>query len=64
MAQLLGLEVDRGVVVDAGQQTRNPAVLAVGDPTRRHVDGVLLPRAEHWEAAQRRSPGRRDDPPD
>jgi 3-phenylpropionate/trans-cinnamate dioxygenase ferredoxin reductase component len=52
LADSIGLEVDRGIVVDAGQRTRCPGVLAVGDPTRRRIDGVLLPRAEHWEAAQ------------
>ncbi|MFG2948398.1 NAD(P)/FAD-dependent oxidoreductase [Streptomyces adustus] len=53
LAERAGLEVDRGIVVDAGQVTSNPAILAVGDPARhRGVDGMLLPRAEHWEAAQ------------
>lgn len=47
-----GLEVDRGVVVDGGQTTSVPSILAVGDPTRRRVDGALLPRAEHWGAAR------------
>jgi len=52
LADAAGLEVDRGIVVDAGQTTSAPAVLAVGDTARRRVTGVLLPRAEHWEAAQ------------
>lgn len=52
LAETAGLEVDRGIVVDAGQVTSNPAVLAVGDPARTRRAGVLLPRAEHWEAAQ------------
>ncbi|MFF8993767.1 NAD(P)/FAD-dependent oxidoreductase [Streptomyces sp. NPDC014983] len=53
LAEQAGLEVDRGIVVDGGQVTSNPAVLAVGDPARtRLADGTLLPRAEHWEAAQ------------
>jgi 3-phenylpropionate/trans-cinnamate dioxygenase ferredoxin reductase subunit len=52
LADAAGLEVDRGIVVDAGQTTSAPAVLAVGDTARRRVQGVLLPRAEHWEAAQ------------
>lgn len=51
LAQDLGLVVDRGVVVDPGQVTSNPAVLAVGDSTRRMSRGTLLARAEHWEAA-------------
>jgi 3-phenylpropionate/trans-cinnamate dioxygenase ferredoxin reductase subunit len=53
LAKSIGLEADAAVIVDAGQRTRNPAVLAVGDPTRRRVDGVLLARSEHWDAAQR-----------
>ncbi|WP_238998337.1 NAD(P)/FAD-dependent oxidoreductase [Nocardioides limicola] len=52
LAEAAGLEVTGGIVVDAGQTTSNPAVLAVGDPTRRRVDGVLQRPAEHWEAAQ------------
>lgn len=52
LARAAGLEVDRGIVVDAGQVTSNPAVLAVGDPARTRHHGVLLPRTEHWEAAQ------------
>jgi len=47
-----GLEVDHGVVVDSGQVTSNPSVLAVGDPARLRERGGLLPRTEHWEAAQ------------
>lgn len=52
LAVAAGLETDRGVVVDRGQTTSNPGVLAVGDSCRTRVDGVLLPPAEHWEAAQ------------
>ncbi|WNM31689.1 FAD-dependent oxidoreductase [Streptomyces sp. Li-HN-5-11] len=52
LARAAGLEVDRGIVVDPGQVTSNPHVLAVGDPARTRADGVLLPRTEHWEAAQ------------
>ncbi|MBV6763100.1 oxidoreductase C-terminal domain-containing protein, partial [Rhodococcus opacus] len=52
LAAAAGLEVDRGIVVDSGQLTSNPAVLAVGDPTRVRRGDVLAPRAEHWEAAQ------------
>ncbi|MEI4271159.1 FAD-dependent oxidoreductase [Klenkia sp. LSe6-5] len=52
LAVAAGIEVDRGVVVDPAQRTANPAVLAVGDATRVRRDGVLLPRTEHWEAAQ------------
>lgn len=53
LADAAGLEVARGIVVDDGQVTSNPSVLAVGDPVRiRRRDGVLEPRTEHWEAAQ------------
>lgn len=53
LAESAGLEVDRGIVVDLGQVTSNPAVLAVGDPTRARRGDALAPRAEHWDAAQR-----------
>ncbi|MEU6729347.1 FAD-dependent oxidoreductase [Nonomuraea wenchangensis] len=52
LAAAAGLEVDRGIVVDTRQITSNPAVLAVGDPARTRRNGLLLPRTEHWEAAQ------------
>ncbi|MEV6981484.1 FAD-dependent oxidoreductase [Sphaerisporangium sp. NPDC051017] len=52
LAQAAGLEVDRGIVVDERHVTSNPAVLAVGDPARVRLRGELLPRTEHWEAAQ------------
>ncbi|WP_169814570.1 NAD(P)/FAD-dependent oxidoreductase [Nocardia pseudovaccinii] len=52
LAEAAGLEVDRGIIVDRTQTTSNPAVLAVGDPARVRDDGILLRRAEHWEAAQ------------
>ncbi|WP_055523921.1 NAD(P)/FAD-dependent oxidoreductase [Streptomyces graminilatus] len=48
LARTAGLDVDRGILVDAGQMTSNPAVLAVGDPARVRDEH----RAEHWEAAQ------------
>ncbi|CUU55043.1 Reductase C-terminal [Parafrankia irregularis] len=49
LAEAAGLDVDRGVLVDAGQRTSNPAVLAVGDATRARADGT---RVEHWDAAR------------
>lgn len=52
LAASAGLEVDRGIVVDPRHVTSNPAVLAVGDPTRVRDGDVLGPRAEHWEAAR------------
>ncbi|MGP3911336.1 NAD(P)/FAD-dependent oxidoreductase [Nonomuraea sp. 10N515B] len=48
LAESAGLDVDRGVLVDAGQITSNPAVLAVGDGARTRQG----PRVEHWEAAR------------
>lgn len=48
LAERAGLEVDRGVVVDAAGRTTNPAVFAAGDAARRR--GAA--RVEHWEAAQ------------
>jgi 3-phenylpropionate/trans-cinnamate dioxygenase ferredoxin reductase component len=52
LAENAGLDLNRGVIVDDGQVTSTPAILAVGDPARIRRHGVLLPRAEHWEAAQ------------
>ncbi|MCX4091052.1 NAD(P)/FAD-dependent oxidoreductase [Nocardia sp. alder85J] len=53
LAAAAGLDIDRGILVDRRQVTSHPAVLAVGDPARVRDGGVLLPRTEHWEAAQR-----------
>ena len=52
LAEAAGLGVDRGIVVDRTQSNSNPAILAVGDPARVRHNGALLPRTEHWEAAQ------------
>jgi 3-phenylpropionate/trans-cinnamate dioxygenase ferredoxin reductase subunit len=52
LAEAARIEVDRGIIVDTGQVTSNPGILAVGDPVRVRRDGTLLPRAGHWEAAQ------------
>jgi 3-phenylpropionate/trans-cinnamate dioxygenase ferredoxin reductase component len=52
LATAAGLEVDRGIVVDDRQRTSNPAVLAVGDPSRVRRGGALQPRVEHWDAAR------------
>jgi 3-phenylpropionate/trans-cinnamate dioxygenase ferredoxin reductase component len=52
LAESAGLRVDRGIVVDPGQVTSNPAVLAVGDAARTCVNGALTRRSEHWEAGQ------------
>lgn len=48
LAEAAGLETSRGVLVDAGQVTSHPSVLAVGDCARLRDHH----RAEHWEAAQ------------
>ena len=47
LAEVAGLETSRGILVDAGQVTSHPSVLAVGDCARRRGHR----RAEHWEAA-------------
>lgn len=52
LAQTARLATGRGVVVDGRQVTSNPAVLAIGDATEVRADGVVEPRAEHWEAAR------------
>ncbi len=52
LARSAGLAVGRGVVVDGRQLTSTPSVLAIGDATELRVDGVLVPRGEHWEAAR------------
>ena len=52
LAEAAGLATDGGIVVDEGQVSSHPSVLAVGDSARRRVGGVLTRRAEHWEAAQ------------
>ncbi|MFF0543196.1 NAD(P)/FAD-dependent oxidoreductase [Nocardia thailandica] len=52
LAQAAGLDIDRGVLVGRDQVTTNPSVLAVGDSARLRIDGQVLPRVEHWEAAQ------------
>lgn len=48
LAEAAGLETSRGILVDAGQVTSHPSVLAVGDCARLRDHH----RAEHWEAAQ------------
>lgn len=48
IADAAGLAVDRGVLVDAGQVTSHPRVLAIGDCARLRDHR----RVEHWEAAQ------------
>lgn len=48
LAGAAGLETSRGILVDAGQVTSHPSVLAVGDCARLRDHH----RAEHWEAAQ------------
>lgn len=49
LAEAAGLETSHGILVDAGQVTSHPSVLAVGDCARLRDHH----RAEHWEAAQR-----------
>ena len=52
LAHAAGVDTGRGVIVDRHQVTSNPAVLAIGDAAEVRVDGVVVPRAEHWEAAR------------
>lgn len=48
----MGLDMDRGVLVDESQRTSHPKVYAIGDIARlRHADGTLGVRHEHWESA-------------
>jgi 3-phenylpropionate/trans-cinnamate dioxygenase ferredoxin reductase subunit len=47
VARIAGLDVDDGVVVDAGQRTSHPAIWAAGDVARH---GPV--RIEHWHAAR------------
>ena len=52
LAVSAGLEVDNGVLVDAGQRTSNPWIYAVGDIARHCLpDGALTLRHEHWDSA-------------
>lgn len=52
LAEHAGLDVDGGVVVDETFRTAHRRVYAVGDAARvRTADGMLQPRAEHWEHA-------------
>ncbi|WP_260430589.1 NAD(P)/FAD-dependent oxidoreductase [Nocardioides sp. LS1] len=48
LAEDAGLEVDRGVLVDARQVASHPRVLAIGDVARVRDQH----RTEHWEAAK------------
>ena len=51
VALTAGLRATHGIIVDDGQMTSNPAILAVGDAARTRSVGRLLDRTEHWEAA-------------
>jgi NADPH-dependent 2,4-dienoyl-CoA reductase/sulfur reductase-like enzyme len=48
LAEAAGLDVARGILVDDGQRTSDPRVLAIGDCAERAGHG----HTEHWEAAQ------------
>lgn len=55
LARFSGLQVAQrgGVVVDRHQRTSAPAVLAVGDGTRRRLDdGTVASPGGHWDAAR------------
>lgn len=58
LSDTAGVEFDGAILVDAGQQTSNPWVYAVGDAARRTgPEGVQRPgqqrSGQHWEAASR-----------
>lgn len=48
LAGMAGINADQGIIVDHGQVTSNPAVLAAGDCCRLRDEAP----AGHWEAAQ------------
>ncbi len=52
LAQAAGLEIDRGVVVDARFQTSNPHIYAIGDVARFPYEGERV-RIEHFSTAER-----------
>ncbi len=56
LAEAAGLEVDKGIVVNSGFQTNDPAIYAVGDAARYPDPYTGLPtRIEHWVVAQRQA---------
>lgn len=52
LAERAGLDVDKGVRVNAQLQTSNPDIYAVGDIARFPFDGAHV-RIEHWVHAER-----------
>lgn len=52
LAEAAGLRVDGGILVDAAQRASHPSVLAVGDCSRRVLDGESHFVAGHWDAAK------------
>lgn len=52
LAEMAGLEVDNGVIVDERYQTSALGVFCIGDVARTRREGELLQRHEHWEAAK------------
>lgn len=52
LADSAGLDCDNGVLVDDEQRSTDPHIWAVGDcARRRHADGTLERRHEHWDSA-------------
>jgi NADPH-dependent 2,4-dienoyl-CoA reductase/sulfur reductase-like enzyme/nitrite reductase/ring-hydroxylating ferredoxin subunit len=53
LAQSAGLEVDRGVLVDASMRSSDPAIFAAGDIARFPGASGESMRIEHWVVAER-----------
>ena len=53
LAQMAGLDVDRGVIVDRSMRTSNPDIFAAGDIARYPGPMGESVRIEHWVVAER-----------
>jgi 3-phenylpropionate/trans-cinnamate dioxygenase ferredoxin reductase subunit len=53
LAEVSGIDVDGGIIVDSNGRTSRAGIFAAGDVARlRTTEGSLLRRTEHWEAAR------------